>query len=76
MQGTIARMDKKGYLCTVYIGCDRKTKYAVLTDFGNRLAEDIYKTINSINDNISVALTKEERAELVRLPGKIQTAVQ
>lgn len=76
MQGTICRMEKKGYLCTVYMSGDKKTKYAVLTDYGRELAEDLFKFIEDANRSIMEPLTAAEQTEFSRLLSKISSYVK
>lgn len=75
MQGTISRMEKKGYLCTVYMSGDKKTKYVVLTDYGRELAEDIYKIIGDMNSWIAQPLSEAEQKEFIRMINKIHSSI-
>ena len=75
MQGVIARMEKKGYLCTVYMSGDKKTKYAVLTDYGRELAEKLYRVIGDTNSWIVQSLTEAEQKEFMRMIDKIHNSV-
>jgi len=75
MQGTISRMEKKGYICTVYMSGDKKTKYAVLTDYGKELSEDIFKLICDMNNWISQPLTETEKKEFIRMVNKIHSSI-
>ncbi len=76
MQGTISRMEKKGYICTVYMSGDKKTKYTVLTDYGRELAEEILKVIGEMNSWISQPLTESEKNEFLRMMNKIHNAIK
>ncbi|MBE6877971.1 MAG: winged helix-turn-helix transcriptional regulator [Ruminococcaceae bacterium] len=75
MQGTISRMEKKGYICTVYMKGDKKTKYTVLTDYGRELAEDILKVIADMNSWISQPLSENEKKEFLRMINKIHNSI-
>lgn len=75
MQGTIARMEKKGYLCTVYLPVNRRQKLVVLTEYGQQLTDKMLKRISSINLDIAQSLTAEEQKEFSRIINKIHNSL-
>ncbi|MBQ6896727.1 MAG: MarR family transcriptional regulator [Oscillospiraceae bacterium] len=75
MQGTISRMEKKGYICTVYMAGDKKNKYVVLTEYGRQLSENIVKTINDMDQLLVSSLTDDEAKEFMRILGKMHSSV-
>ena len=76
MQGVIARMEKKGLLCTVHLPADRKQKLVVLTEFGSNLAANIFSDISDINNNLIDNLTVEEQSEFLRILRKMRHSIE
>ena len=75
MQGVISRMEKKGFLCTVYLPSNRKQKLVVLTEYGAQLAEEMLQSISAVNNSLVNSLTAEEQKEFVRMLGKIKESL-
>ncbi|MBP1553999.1 MAG: MarR family transcriptional regulator [Oscillospiraceae bacterium] len=75
MQGVIARMEKKGYLCTVYLPTNRKQKLVVLTEYGAQLADKMLKSIAAVNNSLADSLTEDEQKEFARLLKKVKDAL-
>ena len=75
MQGVIARMEKKGYLCTVYLPANRKQKLVVLTEYGAQLADKMLKNIAAVNNSLADSLTEDEQKEFARLLKKVKDAL-
>lgn len=75
MQGVIARMEKKGYLCTVYLPANRKQKLVVLTEYGAQLADKMLKSIAAVNNSLADSLTEDEQKEFARLLKKVKDAL-
>ncbi|MBE6888337.1 MAG: winged helix-turn-helix transcriptional regulator [Ruminococcaceae bacterium] len=76
MQGVIARMEKKGLLCTVHLPADRKQKLVVLTEFGSGLAASIFNDISFVNKNLISSLTPDEQTEFLRILRKMKRSIE
>ena len=76
MQGTISRMEKKGYLCTVYLPDNRRQKLVVLTDYGKTVAHTLLKRMNGINSQIAQPLTADEMETFCRIITKLNSSLQ
>lgn len=76
MQGVIARMEKKGYLCTVYLPENRRQKLVVLTEYGRQLTRDLFKNICSINNSLVNSLTEQEYKDFSVMLDKIRKSIE
>ena len=76
MQGVIARMEKKGYLCTVYLPTNRKQKLVVLTEYGSELTMSMLNGIRKVNNKLTKSLSEDEQNNLAVMLDKIKCSLE
>lgn len=76
MQGTISRMEKKGYLRTEYLRSDKRVKCVALTDDGVRLVKLALEKINKTQNMISSSLSEDDAECFVNCMEKIYAAIK
>ncbi|MBQ7283454.1 MAG: MarR family transcriptional regulator [Oscillospiraceae bacterium] len=76
MQGTISRLNKKGFVDVSCLPNDKKTKYVSLTHDGKLLVGSISKCIGDVNRSMTENLTNEELDEFYRIMTKMYTSLK
>ena len=76
MQGTISRLNKKGFVDVSCLPNDKKTKYVSLTHDGKLLVGSISKCIGDVNHSMTENLTNEELDEFYRIMTKMYASLK
>lgn len=76
IQGTVSRMEKKGYLETYHIPRDKRVKGIRLTDNGENLVNLALDKIALVQNKIYTDFTDDEASSFIYLMDKICDAVR